>query len=174
MSCGTLSQVLTAALKVQSSQSRYFLLATASTNWCIMAGTWLVLSMYRRCWGLRGAEERFLTPSASLPAATSACILMGDRGTLRYCCTSVTDTAGIGFPNTDRWGHGLAVHIFLLPSTSFRSEADLPSNPASSREVIPSLASRHFRKKKSPSWKRSSKPSGTSKSSKTVWKVWNA
>ena len=110
-------------------QSRYFLAVAASTNWWYKAGMRLVLSMYRRCWGLSGAEEMFYSPAASLPA-TSARVLIGERGTPRYFCTCVMSIAGIRSPNTSKWGVGLTIHFFLFPSMSIRSEADFPSSPA--------------------------------------------
>ena len=89
----------------------------------------LLLRMNIRCWGFRGARLILRSPSVSLPAM-SALVLIGERGTPRYCWTPVMSIVGIGCPKIHKWGCGLTIHIFLLPSRSIRREADLPSSPA--------------------------------------------
>ena len=128
VSCGNLNQDRTAARTDLSSHDKYFLLLTVNTNWWYNDGMRLLLRMNIRCWGFRGARLMLRSPSFSLPAM-SALVLIGERGTPRYCWTSVMSIAGIGCPKIHRWGCGLTIHIFLLPSTSICSKADLPSSP---------------------------------------------
>ena len=84
----------------------------------------------------------FPNPSLSLPAM-SALGLMGDRGTPRYRWTSATPIAGIGCPKTCKWGCGLTIHIFLLPSTSIRKTGWLSIQPCSDFQATePKLSSK--------------------------------
>ena len=83
----------------------------------------LLLRMNSRCWGLRGARDMFIKLASDVRPHSH----WRERNSQR---TSATPIAGIGCPKTCKWGCGLTIHIFLLPSMSIRRLADFPSSLA--------------------------------------------